>query len=194
MAVALELTHYNDQELQEFRGYGKRERSGASLAAEAISPYSAVVSILPLLFLAVAITMLVTGYFTPFFGAILAGSAVAIAVLLWARIVSSREEKREDELWDRASAAHAATAASIDSWLAESYGAAIDDYWDSSDLATMVLQGKLDSSNSWTLTTTAGGRLEGRFIEIAPGVIELRKAVIADTDESVYFKPVLAAV
>lgn len=100
-------------------------------------------------------------------------------MLAWARVVSRREEKRGDELWDRASAAHAATAASIDGWLAGSYGAA------------MVLRGKLDSSNSWMLTSAGGGQLEGRFIETAPGTIELRKATVADTDESVYFKPVL---
>lgn len=114
-------------------------------------------------------------------------------MLAWARVVSRREEKRGDELWDRTSAAHAATAASIDGWLAGSYGAAIDDYWDSSDLAAMVLRGKLDSSNSWMLTSAGGGQLEGRFIETAPGTVELRKATVADTDESVYFKPVLSA-
>lgn len=192
--AALELTHYNDSELRAFRGYGARERSGASLAAEAISPYSALVSMLPLVFLIIATAMLFMGDFTPFFGSLLASSAALIAVLLWARIVSRREEKQEDMFWDQAASAHADTAAAIDSWLAESYGAAIDDYWDSGDLATMALQGKLDASNSWTLTTTSGGILEGRFVEIAPGIIELRKATVSDTDESVYFKPVLAAV
>lgn len=194
MANALELTHYNDKELEEFRSYGRRGRSGASLAAEAISPYSGIVSLLPLVFLIIAGAMLIMGDFTPFFGALLFGSVAVIAVLGWARLVSRREEKREDELWARAASAQAATAAAIDSWLAESYGASIDDYWDSSDLATMALQGKLDPSNIWTLTAAAGGRLEGRFIETAPGVIELRKATVADTDESVYFKSVLAAV